>query len=383
MSTRIAQICHALRCWLASALLAVLHMGVSRKAASIARRKLLCWGVGLMTRSCPISRWLAALPFRQVVGAAVATVALTSVATILAKPASAPNRLAGLREVARAIESIPRLTPVARHILRDSAAAVLREYGPMSAAKRLVVYQQTRQYLSGQAPQFLGGGDEGYRLLGRVFRWAFTNYVRRPDVSAADRVAAATFFRRLKRVERTVILRTYKDTPRRLRLRLADMVARKLKLLQQSWPDYYSFALYPREPVLTASEMYAHLSSRRWAAGNGHAFAAFGGPLIKAQNKTLKQRDRSTFSMFLHLQFWSQSSTLKFFLIQHFFVDKPGSPFVYRNMPKSLFFAIRRFRAKVGARAEIKWKELTDPAYHADLYPTGTSILKGSGIHSY
>jgi hypothetical protein len=318
-----------------------------------------------------------------VVGAAVATVALTSVATILAKPAIAPNRLAGLREVARAIESIPRLTPVARHILRDSAAAVLRKYGPMSAAKRLVVYQQTRQYLSKQAPQFMGGGDEGYRLLGQVFGWAFTNYVRRPDVSAADRVAAATFFRRLKRVERTVILRTYKDTPKRLRLRLADMVARKLKLLQHSWPDYYSFALYPREPVLTATDMYARLSSRRWAAGNGHAFAAFGGPLIEAENKTSKQHARSTFPMFLQLQLWSQSSTLKFFLIQHFLVDKLGSPFVYHNMPESLFFAIQRFRAKVGARAEIKWKELTDPAYHANLYPTGRSILKGSGIHGY
>lgn len=297
--------------------------------------------------------------------------------------AGGSGRLGGLREVVRAIDSIPHLPTRARHILRRTAAEVLRAYGPLSKAKRLVAYQQTRAYLASQAPQFLDGGDEGYRLLGRVFGWAFTNYVRRPDVSAADCMAASTFFRRLRRVEKMVILRTYKDTPKRLRLRLEDMVARKIKLIQQSWPDYYSFALYPREPVLTASEMYARLSSHRWAAGNGHAFAAFGGPPIKAENKTSKQQGRSTFPMFLQIQFWSQISTLKFFLIQHFLVDKIGNPFVYRNMPKSLFLAIQRFRAKVGARAEVKWKELTDPAYHSNLYPTGTSILKGSGIHGY
>lgn len=316
------------------------------------------------------------------------------------------QRLRGLREVARAIKSLSGLPSGAENVrlntgapngirsiplgagvpsgaksaLLKSARQVLERYGPLSPAKRRLVYRQTRRCLLTPMAQFSDGGVDGYKLWGSVFKWQFTNYVRLPDVSASQRKTASAIFRRVIRAERMLIERTYTGTPPRLRKELVARVSGVLASLVHDWPDYYSIGiLYPPASAPTTKELYLALCSDGEVAADERAFTSVKA-LLGARHHVARKNTISLESEVLDAQTIAQVSNVRFLLMRRFSGWDQGAVRIYRNMPGSLQRRLQEFHVKMVALQRRRWREETDPAFDSGLYPTGAKILKGSGL---
>jgi hypothetical protein len=173
----------------------------------------------------------------------------------------------------------------------------------------------------------------------------------------------------------------FRDTPNSLRKRLAVVASKSLSAMARRWPDYYHQGLlYTVSRVPTSEEIYK-LLCRRDGWKYARAFAAIE-PLAGKSNHP--EKNTVTLDvLFLDGQAPSVISDVRFLLTKYFSAWSRRAIAAYRYMPPALAAKLQAYRAKLSAAWQRKWKELSDPAYNSNLYPTGASVLGGSGVRGY
>jgi hypothetical protein len=293
-----------------------------------------------------------------------------------------PRGIKGIREVKLAIDSVEGLTEAERANLLWIAAKILLKCGGLDEAKRKIVFRQMRRYLVGQVAGG-GGGREEAKLLEAFFKYDFTTFVELPDVTNAQKHAAATLFQRCFVAMRAYVDQTYTDTPKRVRAQLVAKVGESLSKLAHGACDYFNpQMLYPDSSIPSVKSLEEAFRRYPFAYLNAKAFAQTGKTIAGGNISTATKKDViSGYVWSQHTMVMQRASEIlqKYFHGDDFALFTAGAGRYPSSLVKK-WDALGQKRVQAAIRRQ---NALSNRKLYAGLLPTARQVLAGSGVKMY
>ncbi len=302
---------------------------------------------------------------------------------IAAAAGSIHTKILGLHEVWLAVHSVQGLSLAEQRALVRIAGRILKPYHGLDAAKRRVVFAQSRPYLMQMVDETHGGGQEGAELLEKTFFYNFSAYARLPDVTRGQRHRTAVIFKRCYAAVKAYVQKTYTDTPANVRRQIEAAVGRDLEQLFASTCDYYHpQLLYVDKTLPSIGRLTAAIESNPFANQNSRAFAATALTLENKQVSKLTKQD--AVSVYVSMQGQQVAFEAGIVLRKYFQGDNVALFLASADqVPPALAKQWTTFGQALVAKATARQAALQNRTLYKGLVPTGQRILRGSGVQQY